>query len=70
MYVQTIDVLPDYEISANMTATNVWEPQIMGLNQNVFYVVLSVVITAVVTAVAAVLAAWLLIRRQRKLQYR
>lgn len=66
MYVQTIDVLPDYEISANMTATNVWEPQIMGLNQNVFYVVISVVITAVVTAVVAVLAAWLLIRRRKR----
>jgi hypothetical protein len=66
MYVQTIDVLPDYEISANITATNVWEPQILGLNQNVFYIVMAVVVTAVVTAVVSVAVAWLIIRRRRK----
>ncbi len=68
MYVETIDTLPDYQISANMTATNIWEPQVLGLDQSVFYVVIAVVVTAIVTAVVCVLVAWLFIRRRGKVQ--
>jgi len=67
MYIQTIDVLPDYEISANLTATNVWEPQILGLNQNVFYVVAAVVVTAVVALFVTVLVMVAFYRKRRKL---
>jgi len=55
MYIQTIDTLPDYEISANITATNIWQPQVLGLDQNVFYIVLAVAVTAVVAVAAAVI---------------
>ncbi len=69
MYVQTIDSFPDYEISANMTATNIWQPQILGLDQNLFYNVMAVLVTAVVTAVVAVVASWAFFRRRRRLQH-
>jgi hypothetical protein len=65
MYIQTVDNLPNYEISANMSATNVWEPQILGLNQNVFYTVIAVVLTALVTAVVAVALTWAFIGKRR-----
>ncbi len=55
MYIQTIDILPDYQISANITATNIWTPQILGMDENVFYIIIAVVITAVVTAIVTVL---------------
>jgi hypothetical protein len=64
MYIQTIDTLPNYEISANITATNIWEPQILGLNQNVFNIVLAVVVTAVVSVAVTVLVTWAF-RRKR-----
>jgi hypothetical protein len=66
MYIQTIDTLPGYEISANLTATNVWEPQILGLNQNVFNVDVAVLVTAVVTAVVAVFVMWAFFKKRDK----
>lgn len=64
MYIQTIDTLPDYEISANITATNIWNPQILGLDQNVFYIVIAVVVTAIVAVIVTVLVT-LAFRRKR-----
>lgn len=55
MYIQTIDVLPGYQISANITATNIWSPQVLGLDENVFYIVIAVVIATVTTAFATLL---------------
>ena len=66
MYIQTIDTLPDYEISANLSATNIWEPQILGLNQNLFYNVLAVVVTALVTAAVTVAVVWVFIGKRRR----
>jgi hypothetical protein len=64
MYIQTVDNLPNYEISANMSATNVWEPQILGLNQNFFYTVTAVVVTALVNTVIAVAVTWAFLKKR------
>lgn len=64
MYIQTIDTLPDYQISANITATNIWNPQILGLDQNVFYIVIAVIVTAVVAVIVTVLVTFAF-RRKR-----
>ncbi len=66
MYIQTIDTLPGYEISANLSATNIWEPQILGLDQNVFYNVVAVVVTALVTAVVTVAVVWVFFGKRRR----
>jgi hypothetical protein len=69
MYIQTIDTLPGYKISANLTATNVWEPQTLGLDQNVFNIIVAVVVTAAVTAVVAVFVTWAIFKKRPKPMY-
>jgi hypothetical protein len=53
-YIQSADNLGTYTVHAQAIATNIWSPQILGLNQNVFYLVVTVI--AVVIAVIAALA--------------
>lgn len=50
-FVETIDNVGNYTVNAKAFATNVWSPQILGLDQNVFYIVVAVVIAVVVIAV-------------------
>ncbi len=37
-----------YTVNAKAIATNIWSPQILGLNQTVFYVVIIIIIVAIV----------------------
>ena len=54
-FIQTIDNYPGYNTSAVTYATNMWIPQILGLNPAVFYAVLSdVVVIAVAVALVIV----------------
>ena len=55
-YIQSEDNLGTYTVNAQAIATNIWSPQILGLNQNVFYLIVAaiVVVIAVVAAVAVI----------------
>ena len=53
VFVKSIDTLPGYTINATAIRTNMWNPQILGLDQTVFYGIV-VVVVAVITVVIAV----------------
>ena len=55
-YVQSEDNLGTYTVNAQAIATNIWSPQIFGLNQNMFYLIVAaiVVVIAVIAAVAVI----------------
>ncbi len=57
VFVLSDDVLPDYTIHVVAYATNMWSPDILGLDPALFYVVMLIVIVAVVI-VAVALVAW------------
>jgi len=48
VFVETIDNVGNYTVDATAFATNMWSPQILGLDQNVFYAVVGGVIVVVV----------------------
>jgi len=54
VFVKSIDKLPGYTINATAIRANLWNPQILGFDQTIFYALLVVVI-AVITGVIAVL---------------
>jgi|WetSurMetagenome_2_1015567.scaffolds.fasta_scaffold12592_6 hypothetical protein len=56
VFVQTIDTYPDYKVIANAYATNMWMPQILGLETAVFYAVFSIIIILVVVAILVIIA--------------
>jgi hypothetical protein len=60
-YIQSADNLGTYTVNAQAYATNIWSPQILGLNQNVFYLVVVVIVVAI-----AVITALLVIARKNK----
>jgi hypothetical protein len=62
VFVTTKDILSNYTVSAIANATNMWSPQILGLDQTVFYVVIGVVVVVVIALIAVEL---LIIRRKR-----
>ncbi len=55
VFVTTSDFLGNYTVNATATATNMWNPQILGLDQNLFYVVVVAVIAVILAAVAITL---------------
>jgi hypothetical protein len=57
-YIQSVDFLSNYTVNAKATATNIWSPQILGLNQTVFYSVVVIVIVALALLVSALFFAW------------
>ena len=57
VYVQSVDNLGNYTINAQATATNMWAPQIIGLDPTMFYSVIVTTIVAVVIIVAIVILA-------------
>ena len=61
MYTETIDNLPNYTIDAYATATNMWAPQILGMDQTIFYVVIVAILVGI-----AVLILVLFYRRKRR----
>jgi hypothetical protein len=54
VFVKSIDKLPGYTINATAIHTNMWNPQILELDQTFFYAIIVAVI-AVITVVIAVL---------------
>ena len=48
MFIQTADYLQNYKVNANITTTNLWVPQILGLDQPIFYTVIAVIIVVIV----------------------
>jgi len=54
VFVKSIDTLPGYTINATAISTNMWNPQILGLDQTIFYVIIVAVIVVVIIAVAVV----------------
>jgi len=65
-YIQSADNIQNstigyYTINANAYATNIWSPQILGLDQAVFYSIIAAVIVAVI-----VIALVLIMTRNRK----
>ncbi len=62
VFVTTNDILSNYTVTATATATNLWSPQILGLDQPVFYVIVAVAAAAVIAVVAAIV----LLARRRK----
>jgi hypothetical protein len=59
-YIQSADNLGNYTVNAQATATNIWSPQIIGLNQNTFYLVIATIIIVI-----AVIASIVIIARKR-----
>jgi hypothetical protein len=62
VFVKTQDTFENYTILATANATNMWSPQIFGLDRPVFYAV----VTVIVIVVVAVLVSTVLIGRRRK----
>ena len=60
VFVKSIDTLPGYTINATAIRTNMWNPQILGLDQTVFYA-LVVVVVAVITVV--IVGVFMVLRR-------
>jgi len=60
-YIQSVDNLGTYTINAEATATNIWSPQILGLDQTVFYVLTG----AIIVVVLIVILTTLLVQRKR-----
>ena len=54
VFVGSIDTLENYTLNAHAYKTNLWNPQILGLNPNVFYIALFTALASIiaVTAVA------------------
>lgn len=51
-FVTTIDTFEDYTINATAIATNMWSPQLFGLDPTLFYVVVTIVVVVAIAAVA------------------
>ncbi|MGA2680649.1 MAG: hypothetical protein ABSF44_02490 [Candidatus Bathyarchaeia archaeon] len=56
-YVQSVDNLGNYTVNARATATNIWSPQILGLNQRTFYLVIATIIVLIVLIASIVISA-------------
>jgi len=61
-YIQSADNLGTYTVNAQAIATNIWSPQILGLNQNVFYLV----VTVIVEVIAVIVALAVISRKNKK----
>ena len=56
VFVETIDDLGNFTVNATVLATNMWSPQILGLDQTLFYGIVIVVVIAVVALVIVFVA--------------
>ena len=54
VFVKSIDTLPDYTINATAIRTNMWNPQILGLDQTIFYAIVVVVVAVIPVVIAVV----------------
>jgi hypothetical protein len=56
-YVQSLDNLGNYTVNARATATNIWSPQILGLSQRTFFLIIATIIVLVVLIASIVISA-------------
>jgi hypothetical protein len=56
VFVQTVDTYPDYNVTATSYATNMWAPQILGVEPIVFYAAISEVIILVAAFILVIFA--------------
>jgi hypothetical protein len=61
VFVKSIDTLPGYTINATAIRTNMWNPQILGFDQEVFYALVFVVVAIIALVITFV---FILHRRQ------
>jgi hypothetical protein len=54
VFVQTVDTYPDYNVTATTYATNMWVPQIIGLDPTAFYAIIILVAIALADIVVIV----------------
>ena len=54
-YVQSVDNVGTYTINANAYATNIWSPQILGLEQTIFYSIIVVIVAVVLIALILII---------------
>lgn len=47
-----------YTVNARAYATNIWSPQILGLNQTVFYIVIAIIIIAAALIASVTILTW------------
>jgi hypothetical protein len=62
VFVQSSETLKNWSVNVEMVATNLWSPQILGLNQAVFY---ELVASGGVLAVAVFSLVVVIVRRRR-----
>jgi hypothetical protein len=51
VFVKSIDTLPGYTINATATKTNMWNPQILGLDETMFYTIIEVFVVVAIIAI-------------------
>jgi len=67
-YVQSVDFLGNYTVNAMAVATNIWSPQILGLDQNLFYtIIIAIVVVVVIVALLIVVARRKKLNKPKKL---
>ena len=52
VFTETIDQLETFTVNAKAFATNMWSPQIFGVDKNIFYIVLAIIVALVVVTFA------------------
>ncbi len=57
IFVETIDNVGNYTVNAKAYATNMWNPQIFGLDQNVFYMVIAVAAVVIFLLIISIIFA-------------
>ena len=65
MFTLTRDNVGTYTVNATAIATNMWSPQILGLDQTVFYII---IIALIVVAVAVIVVSVVAVRKNRSLK--
>jgi hypothetical protein len=56
-YVQSVDNLGNYTVNARATTTNIWSPQILGLSQRTFFLIIATIIVLVVLIASIIFSA-------------
>ncbi len=64
VFVQSDDDFPDFTIFVEAFSTNMWNPQILGLDSTVFYTIITIII--VIIAIVAVVLLFALRRRKKQ----
>ncbi len=58
VFVESIDVRPEYTLNATANKTNLWSPEVVRIDERVFYAVMGAVVAVIVVAVFVVVTRW------------